>query len=521
MASTDDKTSHTWPDRPLQADKSSQQTACDDSDNDGATHNEANIVDKMEKGDAPTDVIWVEWEVDDPENPYNWGTGKKWTTTWINCIFTLLTAFTGSAFAMGTDSMMRDLDCSLELATLALSAFPLGFGLAPLVLAPLSEVYGRWPVYAGSCFVYMMFFLPMGLGRNIATLIVARFINGLAGSTGSTLVGGSVADLFEARDRGLPMSIFSLCAFSGTGIGPAVMGWVEQYLEWRWIQWIQMIMAGVLLVAILLFTHETRGSAILSKRAARLRKETGDERYQCRSDLERASFVTLVKVSLLRPLILLTTEATVASFSLFIAFGWGIMYLSLRAVPLVFGNVYGFSIGQIGLVFLSIVVGGFIGYVTNYIQEYLYRLKVADKGPEARLYAAMAGGVIFPIGTIIFAFASGRGHWMGPVIGLVLVFLGIFTMYLATFSYLADVYSLYASSAMSGQSLCRNLFGFAFPMFTTQMYNKLTYQWASFLAGCLGLLLAACPFVLYWYGPKIRQHSRFAKELERLKAAQT
>ncbi|KAK4055318.1 hypothetical protein OIV83_000601 [Microbotryomycetes sp. JL201] len=298
-------------------------------------------------------------------------------------------------------------------------------------------------------------------------------------------------------------------------------------------------MAGTLLIAIIFFTHETRGSAILSKRAARLRKETGDERYQCRHDLERASFAMLVKVSLLRPLVLLTTEATVASFSLFIAFGWGIMYLSLRAVPLVFGNIYGFSTGQVGLVFLSIVVGGFIGYGTNYLQEYMYRRKVAKKGPEARLYAAMAGGLTFPIGCLIFAFSSGRGHWMGPVIGLVLVFLGIFTMYLATFSYLADVYSLYASSAMSGQSLCRNLFGFAFPMFTTQMYNKLTYQCpdkphltpeefdamahfrASFLAGCLGLLLAACPFVLYWYGPKIRQHSRFAKELERLKAAQS
>ncbi|KAK4050498.1 hypothetical protein OIO90_005081 [Microbotryomycetes sp. JL221] len=484
-----------WQEKPSR-DEGSHKTAFTDSasDSGATTTNEPQAVtDQTKAGDVPSDVIYLEWEANDPDNPYNWGGRKKWTTTWINCIFTLLTAFTGSAFAMGTDSMMAELDCSLELATLALSAFPLGFGLAPLVLAPLSEVYGRWPVYTGSCFVYMMFFLPMALGPNIASVIVARFINGLAGSTGSTLVGGSVADLFEARDR-------------GTGIGPAVMGWVEQKLGWRWIHWIQMIMAGVLLLAIIFLTHETRGSAILSKRAARMRKETGDNRYQCRSDVERASLVTLVKVSLLRPLTLLCTEATVASFSLFIAFGWGIMYLSLRAVPLVYGNLYGFSIGQIGLVFLAIVVGGFIGYGTNYYQEHLYRKYHAIKGPEARLYAAMAGGVIFPIGTLIFAFASGRGHWMGPTIGLVLVFLGIFTMYLATFSYLADVYSLYASSAMSGQSLCRNLFGFAFPMFTDAMYRKLTYQWASFLAACLGLLLAAVPFVLYRFGPKIRQH---------------
>lgn len=35
------------------------------------------------------------------------------------------------------------------------------------------------------------------------------------------------------------MSIFSFCAFAGTGLGPAVMGYVEQYLGWRLISWIQ------------------------------------------------------------------------------------------------------------------------------------------------------------------------------------------------------------------------------------------------------------------------------------------
>jgi len=79
----------------------------------------------------------------------------------------------------------------------------------------------------------------------------------------------------------------------------------------------------------------------------------------------------------------------------------------------------------------------------------------------------MLGGLIFPgtplgsrsssaalidlitAGCWIFAFASGRGHWMGPVVGLVMVFYGVFTIYLATFNYLADSYTIYASSALS------------------------------------------------------------------------
>lgn len=155
------------------------------------------------------------------------------------------------------------------------------------------------------------------------TVIIARFIGGLAASTGSTLVGGTVADLFETHNRGLPMSIFSICAFMGTGLGPAVSGYIELKKGWRWIEWVQvsklaatlpprstrgshyplqMMFAGVMAVLIIFFTRETRGSVILSRRARKMRKETGDPRYQCRSDAERASLAVLIRVSMTRPL---------------------------------------------------------------------------------------------------------------------------------------------------------------------------------------------------------------------------
>lgn len=116
-----------------------------------------------------------------------------------------------------------------------------------------------------------------------------------------------------------------------------------------------MIMAGFMFLAIVLLTRETRGSVILSRRAAKLRKEKNDPRYQCRSDAERASLAILIKVSMTRPIYLLCTETIVAAFSLWIGFAWGVLYISLYSVPLIFGQVYGFSIGQVGLVFFSIV----------------------------------------------------------------------------------------------------------------------------------------------------------------------
>lgn len=98
--------------------------------------------------------------------------------------------------------------------------------------------------------------------HNIQTVLIARFIQGAFGSTWATMVGGTIADIWQSHEyvfplpvvvvfwiisslkrRGLPMSFFAVAAIGGTGFGPVYAGWVEMNprLEWRWIQWIQMM----------------------------------------------------------------------------------------------------------------------------------------------------------------------------------------------------------------------------------------------------------------------------------------
>lgn len=102
----------------------------------------------------------------------------------------------------------------------------------------------------------------------------------------------------------------------------------------QWTQWIQLIVAGITFVLLAVFLRETRGTVILSRKAARLRKETGDDRYQCRADAERASLVTLVKVSLTRPLWFLITEPVVMALTAWISLSWGVMCVRLRCPQL-------------------------------------------------------------------------------------------------------------------------------------------------------------------------------------------
>jgi len=72
----------------------------------------------------------------------------------------------------------------------------------PLFLAPLSEVFGRRPIYCVSIFLYFIFMLPSMLAKNAATLVVARMIAGLC-------VGGTIIDVWAVENRGVPIALFS------------------------------------------------------------------------------------------------------------------------------------------------------------------------------------------------------------------------------------------------------------------------------------------------------------------------
>lgn len=76
-------------------------------------------------------------------------------------------------------------------------------------------------------------------------------------------------------------------------------GYVFQYLGWRWDNWLVLILAGVG-IFFMLFTKETYAPIILQNRAAKMRKETDDERWWCRYD-QKLSKAALIKVCLLRP----------------------------------------------------------------------------------------------------------------------------------------------------------------------------------------------------------------------------
>ncbi|TDL23740.1 MFS general substrate transporter [Rickenella mellea] len=482
----------------------------------GVHQRELEGTEKSSASSPKPDVVYIEWEQGDPRNPANYSYVRKWVITLTAAGMTGLSAAAASTYALGYPSMIKDLNCTQFQATLGLSLYPLGFGVVPLFTAALSEEFGRQPLYLFSTLIFLLTHLGIALSKNIQSVLIFRFIAGAAGSTGATMVGGTVADIWSPKERGVPMSIFAMAAIGATGLGPAGAGWIEMdhKLEWRWIQWIHLIVTAVYFAIMPFAMKETRSTVLLTRVARKMRRKTGDPRWRARAEDERGSLSHLIYISCTRPLRLLLTEPVVASFSLWISFAWGILYALIESVSPAFKQLHHFNQGETGTAFLTLFIGSVLGYITNLYQERIYQKRFPFKHQEARLYAACFSAILFPVAVFIYAWTSFENvHWMGMAIGITLFIWALFAMYLSVFTYLADCYGPYASSALAGQSLCRNVFGTIFPLFTTQMYDRLGFPRSSTLFACIAILMAPIPFVLFRWGPQIRSHSKFAKHV--------
>jgi MFS family permease len=107
---------------------------------------------------------------------------------------------------------------SVELS-LTLSIFVLAYAIGPLLMAPLSEMYGRVYVLQLSNLLYFFFNLGCGLSQSKVQLIIFRFLSGLGGSAPLALGGGVISDLFPPEERGRAVSIYSLAPLLGPAVG--------------------------------------------------------------------------------------------------------------------------------------------------------------------------------------------------------------------------------------------------------------------------------------------------------------
>lgn len=408
---------------------------------------------------------------------------------------------------------MFHFDVSREVALLALSLYTLGFVIGPIFAAPLSELYGRRIIYWTSMVFLLIFTAIAGCSTSMAMLIVFRFLAGVGGSGSLAIGAGTIADMWDVQREGGRAALFFIMApFLGPALGPLTGAYViaQYHNNWRWSMWIIMIIASPIAI-MAVFMSETYAPRIQALRA-RARgigpphHQAGDTRLLIRK-LEHA---------FIRPISMMLFEPLVATLSIYTAFAFAMMFSFFGSYSYVFALTYGFNAKEIGLTFLGILVG-FAFAIASFgiFDATLYRKAAArangHPAPEHRLYAAMLGSIMLPIGLFWFAWAPHKDvHWIVPVLAGVPFGWATLGIFIGATTYLVEVYgAAVGASAVAANGILRYVLGAAFPLFTIQMYQGLGIHWAGSVFAFCGLLGMPVPWIFYKYGKRLRARSGY------------
>lgn len=394
--------------------------------------------------DEQLNAYIVGWEgPEDPSNPLNWPGVWRWGMVSIVSLITLITPLASTMFAAAVPMLMEEFEVKNRLlSAFVVSIFVLGFVIGPLICSPLSELHGRLPVYHTSNCFFLLMNISCALAPNLPALMVFRILAGAAGSAALAIGGGTIADVIPIHHRGKAMVLFSMGPIVGPVIGPVGGGFAGQALGWRWIFWILSMCSGSVCLLCFLIMRETFAPKILAGRTKKLKKRYPHIEFRSLYYSPLTEF-QYMKQSMTRPLHMLINPIVI-SLSMYLAVGYGYLYLLFTTFSLVFRQQYGFSLGTAGLSFLGCGIGSIIGagayaYYGDTVHTYLSK-RHGSTQPEFRLPALIVGAIMIPIGLFLYGWTvEYKIHWMVPQIGsgifgfaLVLVFVSFLVLSLVS-----------------------------------------------------------------------------------------
>lgn len=189
--------------------------------------------------------------------PYDYTNSTKWTITFI-------IAIAGAAAPMGSaivlpalQAIIKEFNASPTIANLSVALYMLAMSIFPLWWSSFSETLGRRTIYILSFAFFVVFGILSAVSTNIAMLIVMRLLSGGAAASVQAVGAGTIADIWEPRERGRAMGMFYIGPLCGPMLSPIIGGAMTHSLGWRSTMWFLVIYGGILEVVIVFCLPET------------------------------------------------------------------------------------------------------------------------------------------------------------------------------------------------------------------------------------------------------------------------
>jgi DHA1 family multidrug resistance protein-like MFS transporter len=315
-------------------------------------------------------------------------------------------------------------------------------------------------------------------------------------------------DLFPDSTVPYSLAIWIAAAYCGPALGPLIASYLVPEKGWRWGMWEIVWLAAPTLV-LMVILPETYGPTIRARRSKGTNGSSG-----AGNTVTLGAIFAALKDTIVRPVQITLQDPAVAVANLYTAFMYGTYYTFFDAVPRVYPERYGFTLGELGLAFLSIfaacVLGGVAYCLYIYISSQNGGHEARSEHHESSLRPALVASFLPPVGLFLFGWASdGDIHWLVSLLGITIYATGTFIILQCMSVYLPKIYPEYSASLFAANDLCRSLLAAAAIHLGVPLYGRLGIGPGVSVLGGMSVLGIPGMWFIYRKGAALRGMARF------------
>jgi multidrug resistance protein len=371
---------------------------------------------------------------------------------------------------------------------------------------------GRRNTYFLSFSIFVVFSVISAVSVNIAMLIVMRILSGAAAASVQAVGAGTVADIWEPKERGRAMGIFFLGPLCGPGLAPIIGGALTQNLGWRSTLWFLAIFGGALLGLIIFFLPET------------LRHKTPTETAE--AAVKTSTGQKIISGIFGPPKVLLLIRHPPVLVTVYLgAIAFGSLFVLNIAIQANFNKPpYNFTDTKVGLLYLAPTIGYAISSVlggrwVDYImaREAKKAGRYQEDGtlkylPEDRMKENIwLAATLWPAALIWYGWSVDKHlHWSVSAVASVFFGIGSMLVFGAATTMLTEFVPGRSSSGVAINNFLRNVFSCTAAVITQPLIDAMGTGW---MCTMFGLLCWVSANVVIW--ALVTQHKKWRLVMDR------
>ncbi|TFB05423.1 MFS antiporter QDR3 [Trichoderma ghanense] len=448
--------------------------------------------------------------VPEVERPYDYKNSTKWGITLTIALATAAAPLGSSIFYPALPEMTKSLHTTEDIANLSVALYMISMSIFPLWWSSFSEQFGRRSIYIISFALFLVFAVLSAVSSNIAMLIVFRILTGGASASVQAVGAGTIADIWESRERGRAMSTFYLGPLLAPLIAPIVGGALAQGFGWKATMWFLAIYGLVILLLLVVFLPETlaRRPKVEEPAPESIRRMTTAESAKVRTR-NLAAGAKRVFIDPLGVLLFLRFPPVfITVFTAAIAFG--ALFISNISIQQKFSQPpYNFSEIIIGLMYIPAGLGYFVASILGgrWIDKIMARQAIKanrydENGklvylPEDRFRENMwLANTMYPIGLLIYGWTLNYGViFIVPAIGSFIFGAASMLVFSAATTMLTEFVRKKSSAGVAVNNFVRNILSCVGVIVAAPWINAVGVGWV-FTAVALFCMVAG--FIGIW-----------------------